>query len=82
MKRNAFNCRILVVDDSDPIHEDFQRILRGPTAHAPEELAALESELFGDDDFGDGEIEFQVDHVLQGEEGWRRVRDARAQNAP
>ena len=71
--RSPFH-RLLVVDDSPAIHEDFRKILTSGGASArADQLAA---ELFGDaarpvvDDF------YEVDFAARGEEACRMVRDA------
>ena len=63
------NHRILIVDDNEAIHEDFDKILknagRGATAALVDELAAS---LFGDETPTGPQTDFQPTHALQGQE--------------
>lgn len=72
------NRRILLIDDSPAIHEDFHKIL-APRAPA-RGLEDAEAALFGDarrDDAG-----FALDSAFQGQEGLRRVEAALAEGRP
>lgn len=75
------NHRILVIDDNESIHQDFQYILE--KREDTSELGLLESELFGEEDtgirVGPG---FHVDFALQGQEGLAKTRAACERNEP
>jgi CheY-like chemotaxis protein len=62
--------RILIVDDSPSIHEDFRKILVPDGAREGKGLRALEDEIFGAGDVGrpEGPV-FEVDSASQGKEG-------------
>lgn len=66
---------ILVVDDNESIHHDFDRILgRGSSAHT---LASCEAAFFGQEsDSAEDRVGFDVDHALQAETAVTMVRDA------
>lgn len=70
-------CRILIVDDSPRIHEDFRKVL-GADRRATHETVALESELFGDDPepIHEGALDFDIDSALQGEQAFEMVKRA------
>ncbi len=69
-----FNNRILLVDDNPAIHEDFRKILVGPTAQAAG-LAAVESILF--DAPAAAELtEFSLTSAHQGREALDKVTAA------
>ncbi len=74
--------RILIVDDNESIHEDFQKILVAG-GEAEEPLLEAEAALFG-------EVEntqplrpaFAVDSAYQGKEGLEKIRSAVADGRP
>ena len=71
------SCRILIVDDSPRIHEDFLKVL-GADPGAASETAALESQLFGDEPkpTSEGALKFDIDSALQGEQALEMVKRA------
>jgi PAS domain S-box-containing protein len=72
----ARNRRVLIVDDSPAIHEDFKKILvrRSP---AGDDFASAEASLFGSPDTGAGnDQDFELTSALQGEEALVAVRAA------
>jgi two-component system NtrC family sensor kinase len=76
------NRRILIVDDSHAIHDDFRKILGAPDA-AEAALAAAEARLFDTPQVtADTARPFQVDTASQGEEGLRMVERALAEGRP
>ncbi|RMG06828.1 MAG: hybrid sensor histidine kinase/response regulator [Planctomycetota bacterium] len=89
MIRSERNRRILVVDDTEAIHADFDKLLGGreqdaAAQAAEDELAALERELFGEPAAtatltADA---FELDHAYQGDEALEKVLDARAAGRP
>jgi len=70
-------CRILIVDDSPSIHEDFRKVLGGGQ-QLRSEADSLEADLFGDgpDEAPSGALELEINTALQGEEGLAMVRRA------
>jgi two-component system sensor histidine kinase/response regulator len=75
------NRRILVIDDSEEIHQDFQKIFgRGSsTGKAVEEA---EARLFGEPVDTHQKPQFDVDTAFQGKDGLDRVREALNENHP
>lgn len=58
--------RILIIDDLQTIHDDFQKILAAP-AHEPSSLASAKAALFGSAPTRrTSRAGFDVDHALQG----------------
>lgn len=76
------NRRILVVDDSAGIHDDYRKILVGSGSSATDDLARLESDLFGSDTVDRWFETFDVDFAFQGEEGLELVRKAKESARP
>jgi CheY-like chemotaxis protein len=76
--------RILVIDDSEAIHKDFQRILCPEPLQEWDELARLEDALFGapEESQSPSGTEFEMDSAFQGEEGFDKVREAEAAGRP
>jgi diguanylate cyclase (GGDEF)-like protein len=68
------NRRILLIDDTPSIHEDFRRILAGTGATS--EIAAAEAALFGEVNEPAYVACFDVDSAHQGHEGLERVRES------
>lgn len=73
--------RILVVDDTRAIHEDFRKILLPPTASA---LDDQEADLFGDDPVKPAAAmtRFIVDSAYQGQEALELVKQSLAEGRP
>lgn len=68
--------RILIIDDLQTIHDDFQKILAAP-AHEPSSLASAKAALFGPAPTRrTSRAGFDVDHALQGEDGLSKVQEA------
>src|SRR6185369_12981625 len=74
------NRRVLIVDDTVSIHDDFRRILGA----APEssELSASEAALFGEQAAQPGRPSYEIDSAFQGEEGLAKVNHARGEGRP
>lgn len=73
--------RILVIDDNEAIHADFRSILEERAEDGA--LKALEEEIFGSSARPPAQaLRFRVDAVFQGQEGLRKVAEAREQGAP
>jgi CheY-like chemotaxis protein len=70
--------RILVIDDSAAIHQDFRRILCPERREEPEDLARLRTALFGTEPARaePSGPEVEVDSAFQGQEGVAKVREA------
>jgi diguanylate cyclase (GGDEF)-like protein len=66
------NRRILLIDDTPSIHEDFRRILSATDATS--ELDAAEEALFGAVDTSDASAGFEFDSAHQGQEGLALLR--------
>ncbi len=75
------NRRILVIDDSRSIHEDFCKILGTELAGASA-LDEVEAELFGESEPEGNSAHFEVDSAYQGQEGLTLVQQAVEQGCP
>ncbi len=73
------NRRILVVDDTPAIHQDFRKIL-SPSAGSDDSLDDTESLLFGTPQIN--RLQFQIDSAYQGEEALELVKRAQAEGQP
>ncbi len=78
MMQTTKNRRVLVIDDNPAIHDDVRRILI-PSKTSPE-LDEAEARLFGTPapTAESDALVYTVDSALQGEEGYRKVRDGLA----
>ena len=74
------NRRILIVDDTASIHEDFRKILC-PAVHDEKTLDSLEATLFGTTAAPPRQL-FVLDSAYQGQEALELVNQALAANAP
>lgn len=82
--------RILIVDDNESIHEDFNKILLQTSKEEDLSFKELEDDLFGDDSItsndqgGETEfpISFEADHAYQGEDSIRMVKKAVEEGFP
>jgi two-component system sensor histidine kinase/response regulator len=74
------NHRILVIDDNRSIHEDFKKILG--KKKTPDNLAADEAALFGEEAPRLELPEFQIDSAFQGKEGLELIEKSLAENRP
>lgn len=73
------NRRILLIDDTSSIHEDFRRILSGTGAET--EMDAAEAALFGE--VSKAAVEgFDLESAYQGREGLDKVREAMEAERP
>jgi CheY-like chemotaxis protein len=81
MSQRPANCnqRILLVDDTPSIHQDFQKILGG-SPDTQEALASAEAALFGD--VAVQRQCFELDSAFQGQEALTRVTSALEQKRP
>ena len=75
------NFRILIIDDNDAIHADFQKTLRPRLS--PERLSAVASLLFDSPAATPSAAPvFEVEGALQGQEGYEKVRCALGEGRP
>jgi CheY-like chemotaxis protein len=63
------NSRILVVDDNEAIHQDFDKILKTTKLAGAAKVDELAASLFGDEKPTGSHTEFQLTHAMQGQEG-------------
>jgi diguanylate cyclase (GGDEF)-like protein len=73
------NRRILIIDDTPSIHQDFRKIL-GADTNDEKTLAGTEAALFGSQQ--SARLIFQLDSAYQGEEALELVKRAQAQGRP
>ncbi len=78
---SAINNRILVIDDNPAIHADFSKVLAGGATNSTE-LDCAEAELFGAATSEAAKLQFSLDFASQGEEGWRKAKQAMADGRP
>jgi signal transduction histidine kinase len=73
----SINRRILVIDDQEAIHQDFEKILASNAA-APEPAGSARSAFFGEVGAGARSHgpRFELDHARQGDEGLSRLEQA------
>jgi EAL domain-containing protein (putative c-di-GMP-specific phosphodiesterase class I)/CheY-like chemotaxis protein len=83
MNRNpdAVNGRILLIDDTPAIHQDFKKIF-GSGLRSAAALFEAEARFFGSAGRNPTLPVFQIDCAFQGQEGVELVRRARAQKRP
>ena len=62
------NNRILVVDDNEAIHEDFNKILATTAGATDAKLDDMAASLFGEETPSGPRTEFELTHALQGQE--------------
>lgn len=74
------NRRILIVDDTPTIHEDFRKIL-SPEANTQDSLSSAEQALFGSP-VAVSCMSFVLDSAFQGMEALNKVETALAQGQP
>ena len=75
------NRRILVVDDTEGIHEDFRTILGGTDNNAAS-FDKAEAAVFGTTSDLSQKISFEVDSAFQGKEALEKVRQALHEGRP
>ncbi|MEE8467416.1 MAG: hybrid sensor histidine kinase/response regulator, partial [Planctomycetota bacterium] len=65
------NDRILLIDDTRSIHEDFKKILGGDRSAAGNALADAKAAFLGksDQDGQQSDLVFDIDSAYQGQEG-------------
>ncbi len=63
------NRRILIIDDTRSIHDDFRKILSATHARSTNDVDDLESTLFGEAAVASSAAAYELDSAYQGEEG-------------
>ena len=76
------NRRILLIDDTPSIHEDFRKILSGTGADVGSEMAAAEEALFGEATEPTSTPSFDLDSAYQGREGLEMVCSSLQEASP
>jgi len=75
--------RILIVDDNESIHNDFNKVLLGKNK---DKLRNVEMALFGDDDpdlsNDEPQVAYRIDHAFQGEDAIEMVDRAHEEDDP
>ncbi len=74
-------CRILVIDDTPTIHDDFRKILAPEDSSAPE-IDTLAAAIFGAANPKPAAVRFELDAAAQGQTGLALVEDALAAGRP
>src|SRR5580700_10987599 len=74
------NLRVIVIDDTESIHEDFRKILTGHDGL--EKSDRMEEVLFGMAVATTREVGFSVDSAYQGQEGLEAVQKALDEGKP
>ncbi|MHC4122114.1 MAG: PP2C family protein-serine/threonine phosphatase [Planctomycetota bacterium] len=75
------NRRILIIDDNEAIHEDFQAIL-GDTGDDSHDVSEDEAAIFGILPALPEQEPFEVDFAFQGKEGLEKIRQALGEGRP
>lgn len=76
------NHRILVVDDNEAIHEDFNKTLTTPDSGSGGQLDELAESLFGDTAPTGPHTNFELTHAMQGQEALDLVMKSLSAHAP
>jgi diguanylate cyclase (GGDEF)-like protein len=74
------NRRVLIIDDTPSIHDDFRRVLSG--GRETSEVDAAEQELLGQPNPPVDEASFEIDSAYQGREGLDKVAASLAVDRP
>lgn len=81
MKPTENRFRILIVDDTPSIHDDFRKILTPASASAPQ-IDLLAAAVFGESSPTPPPARFEVDCASQGQTGLALVQDALEERRP
>ena len=76
------NLRILVIDDTRTIHDDFRKILGADHSARGSALEAAAAELFGEEVETRHGLCFEVDSAYQGQDGFELIKKAIEQGRP
>jgi CheY-like chemotaxis protein len=80
---NSSKKRILIIDDSEAIHQDFRRILCPEQSASSGDLDLMADMLFGSAPASvQPEAVFEMDSAFQGREGLAKVEEAQAAGRP
>ena len=80
MEKQNYNLRILVIDDSPEIHEDFIKILTAESAD-DKILNSLSNEIFDQDRVENEKLpQFEIDTATQGQEGVKKIAKSIQEN--
>ena len=78
-----FNRRVLLVDDTEQIHEDYRKVLGAIGKDESSELASRRTALFGDDKpVAAARPSLELDSAFQGQEALDKVTEAMAIERP
>jgi len=70
----TLNRSILIVDDHEPIHDDFREVLI-KNIDTSSELESLEEDFFGDSESGSHELpEYKMESAYQGQDAFEMIR--------
>lgn len=76
------NNRILIVDDNEAIHEDFNKILTPSNDAASAEVDQLAGSLFDEETAEGPSLEFETAHAMQGQDALEQVLVSLKQDKP
>jgi CheY-like chemotaxis protein len=84
MNARASKKRILLIDDSEAIHQDFRRMLNPEQRADRKALALMEETLFGEAPSEESlpALDLEMDSAMQGQEGFEKVRQAQESGQP
>ena len=79
---NSESSRIIVVDDNERIHADFRKILE--TTNTDSNTTDMEDALFGPSEGSKAKSKptYELDVASQGQEGFKRIMEARRDGRP
>lgn len=80
MDDDAYNRRVLVIDDNISIHDDFRKILQ--PEQGGEALADARASLFGGEPLMKARVQFEISYADQGQSGLALVEMARREGRP
>ncbi len=85
MNQTTKNRRILLIDDTHSIHEDFRKILGNIVSETGKKLDELESSLFDAPEVvkaPSANASFELESAFQGQDGWKMVQEAVEKKTP
>lgn len=74
--------RILIIDDTPSIHDDYRKVLGAGSDTAGADVAQMEALLFGANDAAGDEPRFEIDSALSGAEGVELLKKSIEKNQP
>jgi len=81
IKEYQRNRRVLVIDDSESIHEDFRAIL-GSSNVDTTTLDEAKAAIFSEKPNSSEQVSFEIESALQGQEGLQKVQQSLHENRP